>query len=288
MQEVDHAIKTVLTRSADSVLDLAFGKRRTIKLVGLADPQINIPELRADKVLVVKERGKVKYLICEAMLQPKRNKLLSFALKTLGNQYLLKKPSLLVILYLEKGRYVSFPNGFENRLGDFSTQFTCSTILLWEHEARILNGELKEFAAFLPLLHKRRDPRVIQVQRKLLAQISDPELREDLTAATILIDIRAFGAKVVLSEFTKKELNMVKETSFVQGWLTESLQKGKLSVIEVILQQKLGALPPRLRGQLQKLDDKKLDRLTVKLQQITSRKDLQTWLKNGASGHVSH
>jgi len=234
MQEIDHAIKTVLTRNADSVLDLAFGSRRTIKLMGLADPQINIPELRADKVLIVKERGKIKYLICEAMLQPKRHKLLSFALKTLGNQYLLKKPS----------------------------------------------------------LRKHRDPRTIKVQRKLLAQIADPELREDLTAATILVAIRAFGAKVVRAEFTKKELHMVKKVSFVQDWLTESLQQGqrqgqqegKLSVIEIILRQKLGALSPRLRSQLQKLDN----RLTVKLQQITSQKDLQGWLKNGASRHASH
>jgi len=300
MQEIDHAIKTLLTRKANIILDLAFGSRRTITLKGLADSQINIPELRADKALIVEDRGKISYLICEAMLQPKRNKLLSFALKTLGNQYLLKKPSLLVILYLEQGKYTSFPNGFENRLGDLATQFTCSTILLWEHEARILNGELKEFAPFLPLLHRRRDPRIIKVQKKLLAQLSDPELREDLTAATILVDIRAFGAKVVFSEFTKKELSMLKETSFVQDWLTESLQKGeregkregklegKLSVIEIILKQKLGALSPRLRSQLQKLDDKKLDRLTVKLQQITSEKDLQAWLKNGVSRPVSH
>jgi len=210
MQEIDHAIKTLLTRNANSILDLAFGSQRTIKLKGLADSQINIPELRADKTLVVEDRGKISYLICEAMLQPKRNKLFSFALKTLGNQYLLKKPSF------------------------------------------------------------------------------------------ILIDIRAFGAKIVLSEFTKKELSMLKETSFVQEWLNEtakeSLQKGwqegrqegKRSVVEIILKQKLGALPPRLRGQLQKLDDKKLDRLTVKLPQIMSQKDLQAWLKNGTSRHVSH
>jgi len=93
---------------------------------------------------------------------------------------------------------------------------------------------------------------------------------------------------------------MVKETSFVQGWLTESLQKGerlgrqegrqegKRSVVEIILKQKFGALSPRLRGQLQKLDEKKLDRLTLRLQQITSQKDLQAWFKNGASKHLSH
>jgi len=62
MQEIDHAIKTLLTRNANSVLDPAFGKRRTIRLKGIADSQINIPELRADKALIVEDRGKISYL----------------------------------------------------------------------------------------------------------------------------------------------------------------------------------------------------------------------------------
>ncbi len=296
MQEFDHAIKTVVTLKPNTVLDLAFGKQRTIKLKGVTDTQINIPELRADKVLLIEDRGKIRYLICEAMLQPRRGKLLGFALKTFGNQYLLKKPSLLLIIYLEKGRYASFPDSFENRVGDLSTQFACSKILLWEHEARILSGELVEFTAFLPLFHKRRDPRTIKVQKKLLAQVSDPKLREGLTAATILVDIKVFGMEIVEAEFTKKELNMLKKTGFVQGWLNDSeikgrregWQEGKLSVVEIILKQKFGALSPRLRGQLQKLDGKKLDRLTLKLEQIANQRELQAWLKNGASRHTSH
>jgi predicted transposase YdaD len=295
MQEIDHVFKTVLTRKPNIFLDLLFGRKRKTKLKEVADSQINIPELRADKALVVEDKGEIHHLICEAMLQPRRKKLLNFALKAFGNQYLFKKPTVLVIVYLAKGKYASFPEGFENRIGGLLTQFQCATIKLWEHEARILSGELKEFAPFLPLFYKRPDRRLIKFQKKLLAQTIDPELYADLTAATILIDIRAFGAEIVLAEFTKKELRMLKDTSFVQDWLTESRQKGKLegklegklSVIEIILQQKLGALSPRLRSQLQKLDNKKLDRLTVKLQQITSQKDLQTWLKNGASRHPS-
>jgi hypothetical protein len=64
-----------------------------------------------------------------------RGRLLGFALKTFGNQYLLKKPSLLLIIYLEKGRYASFPDSFENRGGDLSTQFACSKVLLFETQS---------------------------------------------------------------------------------------------------------------------------------------------------------
>jgi len=145
--------------------------------------------------------------------------------------------------------------------------------------------------------------RTIKVQRKLLTQPPNQKLREGLMAATILVDIRVFGMKIVEAEFTKKELNMLKKTSLVQGWLNDSeikgrqegkregrqegRQEGKLSVVEILLKQKLGVLSPRLRGQLQKLDGKKLDRLTLRLQQMSNRRDLQAWLKNGASRHVS-
>jgi hypothetical protein len=60
------------------------------------------------------------------------------------------------------------PDGFENRIGGLSTQFQCTKILLWEHEARILSGELKEFTPFLGLFRKQPDPAVIPVQKKII------------------------------------------------------------------------------------------------------------------------
>jgi len=94
---------------------------------------------------------------------------------------------------------------------------------------------------------------------------------------------------------------MLKETSIVQEWLAESeqkgeqkgerkgerkgLKKGKLSLLEVILAQKLGALSPELMRKLQKLNDAQLNRLGLALHRINSRKALQAWLQNGASGN---
>jgi len=64
MQEIDHAIKITLTLNPDCVLDLIFGSQRQTKLKGLADAQINIPELRADKMLLVEEGAKQYYILC--------------------------------------------------------------------------------------------------------------------------------------------------------------------------------------------------------------------------------
>jgi hypothetical protein len=89
MQEIDQAIKTVLTLKPDCFLDLIFGSKRTIKLKTIADSQINVPELRTDKALLVKEGRLTGYLIYEAMLRPKPDELPKFALKALGMQYML-------------------------------------------------------------------------------------------------------------------------------------------------------------------------------------------------------
>lgn len=294
MQDIDRAFKTVLTLKPDCVMNLLFGSQRQAKFKGITDPQINVPELRADKALVIEDGGKTYYLLCEAMIQPDRSELPTFALKALGMQYMLGKPVLVVIVYLEQGKYTAFPDSFENRVGSFSNQFGLAKILLWEHETRILSGELKELAPFLPLFHERPDPALMDVQQSLLAQIADPKLQADLISTAIIVDMRAWGTQVVLAKFAK-EVNMLKETSIVQDWLTQSQQEGwqkgqqegqkegKLSLLQVILSKKLGTISPELSSRLYQLSNEQLDRLGVALLNINSQQELQAWLSNGAA-----
>jgi hypothetical protein len=290
MQDIDRAFKTILTLKPDCILDLLFGSQRQTTLKEITDPQINVPELRADKALIVEDGGETCYLLCEAMLQPDRSELPTFALKALGMQYMLGKPVLVVIVYLEKGKYTAFPDSFENRVGSLSNQFVLVKILLWEHEARILNGELVELAPFLPLFYEQPDPALMDVQQNLLSQISDPKLQADLIATAIIVDIRAWGTLVVLAKFAK-EVNMLKETSIVQDWLTQSQQEGwqegqkegKFSLLQIILAQKLGTISPELSYKLHQLSSEQLDRLGVALLNINSQQELQAWLSNGAS-----
>jgi hypothetical protein len=298
MQDIDRAFKTVLTLKPDCVLDLLFGSQRQTKLKEITDPQINIPELRADKALIVEDDGKIYYLLCEAMIQPDRSELPTFALKALGMQYMFGDPVIVVIVYLEKSKYAIFPDSFENRVGNLSNQFVLAKILLWEHEIRILNGELKEFAPFLPLFYEQPDPGLMDVQQNLLAQIPDSKLQADLIATAIIVDIRSWGTQAVLAKFAK-EVNMLKETSIVQDWLTQSLQEGwqkgqqegwqkgqqegKFSLLQIILAQKLGTISPELSYKLHQLSSEQLDQLGVALLNINSLQELQAWLSNGAA-----
>jgi hypothetical protein len=56
MFEIDRAIKVLLGNYPEKCLDLFFGHDREVVFQGVEDPQINIPERRADKVWLVKEQ----------------------------------------------------------------------------------------------------------------------------------------------------------------------------------------------------------------------------------------
>lgn len=302
LHDIDRAFKTMLALTPGCFLDLLFGRKREIVLKELADPQINLPELRGDKVLLVRERRRVYAVILEAMLHPKRAQLPTFALKALALQYLLKVPALVVIVYLEKEKHAVFPDSFEIRLGAMSNEFRLASVRLWEYEARILSGELRELAPFLPLFHRKPDPQLIAVQRELLQGVADPKLRANLLATAMIVDIRSFGMAVVQAHFMK-EVHMLKRTSIVESWLKESFEKGKregrlegklegklegrhlaqLSLVQKMLKQKFRRIPAELQARLRELDDMHLEQLSLALLNMRTVKELDLWLRNGAA-----
>ncbi|KAA0227925.1 DUF4351 domain-containing protein [candidate division KSB1 bacterium] len=50
-----------------------------------------------------------------------------------------------------------------------------------------------------------------------------------------------------------------------------------------ILKQKFGRIPAELQNRLQKLDDEGLERFSLALLNINTLKELNLWLRNGAS-----
>jgi len=286
MQEIDHAFKTVVRLQPECILKVIFDPAKQIRFKKIADPQINLPELRADKALVVEQNGEAFGIICEAMLKPDASELPTFALKALGLQYLEGIRTVVVIVYMEKGEYATFPSSFENRVGDISNVFQLTKVLLWEYEPRILSGELKALAPFLPLFHENPDPEIIETQKALIAQVEDPKVRADLFSTAMVVDIRCFGLEVVTLRF-HREVHMIKETSLVQNWLEESKKegerRGRMTLLQELLTHKFGSLTPALSQQVHRLSDQQLSRLAAAILQMSSQEELQAWLGNGAS-----
>ncbi len=284
MQDIDRVFKALLGLQPNSFLDLLFGHERKIVLKEVADPQINLPELRGDKVFVVEENGTAFNIILEAMLRPAVEELPTFELKARGMQYLTKRPTMVVIVYLEKGRYASFPDSFEIRHGAFANQIELARVLLWEYELRITSGELKELAPFLSLFKDQPDPDVIDTQIALLHQIADTKIQNDLISLAAVIDVRVFGLSIVIEKFRTEE-RMLKESSIVQEWVHEGMVESKLALLQSILAKKFGDLTPDLADKLHQLELTELDRLGPALLDFHSLDDLKTWLNNAASGN---
>jgi hypothetical protein len=109
MFEIDRAVKVLLSKYPEKFLDLFFGQKRGVVFQGVEDPQINIPERRADKVWLISDHGKNVAVHLEAMLEPKQSELGNFKTKNALLEEALKRPVVTVILYLEKGKYETFP-----------------------------------------------------------------------------------------------------------------------------------------------------------------------------------
>jgi hypothetical protein len=277
--EIDRAIKVVFRLYPEKCLDLFFGKDRQVVFQGVEDPQINLPERRADKVWLVSEQGRDGALHIEAILEPKKSELANFYVKNALLEAVLKRPVITVLVYLEKGRYQTFPNTYERSVGLFKNAYIFACVLLWEYKDRILSGEFKEFAPLLSLLVDNPQPSILEKAKELIAQFPDEEKRE-LMGVAILVACRNFHDELVRQIF-KEQLPMVKEISFVREWLEESEQKGKRSILLALVAKKFGTLTPELQEQINQMSGSKLDNLSLALFDLNNLNELQAWLENG-------
>lgn len=297
MFEIDRAIKVLLGDYPEKCLDLFFGQDRQVVFQGVEDPQINIPERRTDKVWLVSEQGKDAAIHIEAILEPKTSELPDFYIKNALLEAVLKRPVVTVLLYLEKGKYQTFPYIYERRVGVFTDSHVFARVLLWEYKARILSGEFKELAPLLVLFEDEPSLTILDQEKQLIAEFPDEQERKDLFGVAILVACRKFEDELVRQIF-KEQLPMVQEISFVREWLEEREQKGreegrekgreegreegKKLLLLTLLTKKFGTLSPELQKQVNQLSGTKLDNLSSALLDLNNLDELRIWLENGA------
>ncbi len=102
MNEIDYAIKRIAGRHSNSFMALFFGREHTVKLQGVEDTQIQIPEHRADKAWRVHDGVKEGYILLEAIMQPARRDFRKFNLKNAAAQAFFDAPVITVLVYLKK------------------------------------------------------------------------------------------------------------------------------------------------------------------------------------------
>jgi hypothetical protein len=310
MHEIDRAVKVVCGRHPNSFLDLFYGSNRVVKLVGVEDTQLQIPEHRADKIWRVHDGKKEGCILFEAILQPDRRSFRGINLKNAAVHAALKIPVISVLVYLQKGRYRTFPDSYEHKIGDLLNRHSFVRIKLWEHEERIRNGELKELAPFLPLFYDDPPVEVLEAVDTLIEAFEDEEQRTELKGVAAIVASRKF-AKGLILQTLKLELSMIREKTIFSEWFdkaheeghaeghaegrTEGLVlgeiRGKHLLLQKLLEKKYGTLPAELKIAVLRLNSEDSDALAMDLYDLDNLGQLAEWFQkrqmhNGANAET--
>ncbi|MGH7600125.1 MAG: DUF4351 domain-containing protein [bacterium] len=299
MHELDRAVKVVCALSPNCFLDLFYGSKHKVVLKGVEDAQIQIPEHRADKVWRVHDGVREGCIALEAIAVPDRRDFRSINLKNAALQVNLNVPVITVLVYLERGKYATFPDGYEDELGGLTNAHRFARILLWEHEERIRSGELKELSPFLLLFYDDPDPSILVVENQLIELVPDPQQRLELKSIGAVIAARHFSEEII-KQYLKLEFPMIRETTFFKEWFEQSHAEGhaegraegeligKRLLLQKQLERKFGLLSQELKAHLQKLDSSQLDALATTLFDLATTEDLRAWLTQpAASSHLN-
>ena len=226
MHEIDRALKILSGRYPDVFMKLLFGDQKGVSLLGIEDTQLNIPERRSDKIFRVEHDNKQAIINLEFVLQPRKKDLADFVVKTgmlMAHYTSLKVVT--IIVYLEKGRYSTFPVQFENRFMGFSNRFVFDRLLLWEFKDQIESGEFLPLAPLMPLFYKEPGKTILERDKELISRVPNSRERADLIALAAMVALRKFK-KEFIREFFKKEYDMLKESDFIQEWIKEGWEEG--------------------------------------------------------------
>ncbi len=300
MHELDHAVKVVCAWHPNCFLDLFYGRERKVVLKCVEDAQIPIPEHRADKVWRIYDGAREGCVMLEAITTPDRRDFCRFNLKNAALQINLDLPVITILVYLERGKYATFPDGYEHELGGLSNSHRFARILLWEHEDRIRSGELKELAPFLPLFYTDPEPDILEVENQLLEAVTEPEQRLELKSIGAIIASRHFS-EAIIKQYLKLEFPMIRETTIFTEWLDQRYNegrvegevkgeikgeiKGKRLLLQKVIEKKFGPWPRELKERLQPLNSDALDALAEALFDMTTIDDLRVWLMHPAASH---
>jgi predicted transposase YdaD len=286
MFELDRTMKILAARYPQVFQRLLFGANPNIMFEKVEDCAINIPEHRADKIFSFFEDGKRKLVSFEFVTQPNRNDLMRYHAKNglLTVSYLVEVVT--VIVYLERGRYRTFPNEYIARIGGAITKTQFSRILLWKYKDRIKSGEFRELAPLLVLFEKRPTKKTILAEKALIKQVTDKREQGDLLALAIMVALRKFKDSVI-KELFYEEYNMLKESTFVKEWIQEGWEKGRtegrsegqLKIILKLLEQILGRVGADLRANIHSLSDTDIECLSEDLLRMKNITDLEEWLR---------
>ena len=225
---IDRSVKALFRECPGAVIRLA-GMHVEPANIRVEDPNLNLPELRADHVFVIQidEEAGPRAIYLEYQLEPDANLLPSWCAKWGGLNRQLEMPVILLVLYLQRGDRATFPDHYTVQAGVLETKLTFPVIRLWDHTARIRNGELPELAPLLLLCEETPTEETVREEVALIHAATLPiETQGELLGIALLLASRLFARERLLAIF-EEDFEMIQDVGIVGDWLQEREAKGK-------------------------------------------------------------
>ena len=175
---IDISVKALFRECPAAALRLA-GLQIPSDAIRLEDPNINLPEFRADHVFIIpgatagyeaaarKDENEIAIYL-EYQLEPDTSLLPSWFAKCAGLTRQLGIPVVLMVIYLQRGDRSTFPDEYRVSIGDLETRFSFTAIRLWEYADRIQSGELAELAPLLILCEEKPTAQTVRLEVDLI------------------------------------------------------------------------------------------------------------------------
>jgi len=225
---IDASLKTLIRSVFPAFLRL-IGVQAGSEQVRLGDVSVNLPEFRADQLFMIGEEDDASRwaLHIEYQLEPDERMCRGWYHKNAALNAQLKRPVVLVAVYLTRGDRSRFPSSYRIEAGGLSNEYRFHAVHLWEYAERIRRGDLPELAPLLLLCEDRPDPETVLEEKQLIHGLSaPPEMKSHLLAVAYTVGLRYFS-RGVLDALFREEREMIEADSWIRDWVLEGEARGR-------------------------------------------------------------
>jgi predicted transposase YdaD len=201
---IDIAVKRLVRDNPAAFLPMV-GFQTAPYRVRFEDTAIQQRERRADQTCILTdETGEVSGVVyLEYQLKPEADKLIEWVSKWAELLQRFKAPVAMLVIYLERGQYATFPADLRSRLpaplSSLETVVTFNTVRLWEFADQIRSGEYIDFVPLLPLCEEAPDEATVREQVALIRSSDLDEARkEELLSLSVLVASRDVARSILL------------------------------------------------------------------------------------------
>jgi hypothetical protein len=245
------------------------------------DISVIVPELQADKVLVVD--GPPAYsLYPEFQTKPPDEETKRFwAVKQIVLTRNLEMPVCLVVFYLHRGDRATFPESFSLGLPALQSQFHFPTVRVWEKEDEI-RQRYPELAPLLLVTAKEPTEETLREVKDLIDGLEEPvEKRDNLYGLAAMLGMHYFEETLVRAVFGSK-FEEIKKMGAIDRWLDEKYQEGlnqganngARKVVLRLLTDKFGPVPTEVTERVRQADAEWCENLNLLIARARTLEEL--------------